>query len=269
MIPNKISQRLSLGIKRFQPILASARSRDLGEADTVTLVTDMLSEIFGYDKYTEITGEYLIRSTFCDLAIKINSELQTLIEVKAIGLELKDNHVRQAIDYAANQGVDWVMLTNGINWRVYKITFAKPIDYEMVLNIDLCQINFKKQQDLELIFLLCKEGWVKSVLGDYHVQKQALSRFFLGSIILTDSILQAIRKELKRLSPDVKITTEQIAHVLTSEVIKREVMEGDKADEAKKKISRALNKAAKSKNANAVPQITKVSSDQDVISETD
>jgi predicted type IV restriction endonuclease len=53
-----------------------------------------------------------------DLATKINGKLQTLIEVKAFGIELKDWQVKQAVDYAANQGVDWVLLTNGLLWRV-------------------------------------------------------------------------------------------------------------------------------------------------------
>ncbi|MEJ2031655.1 MAG: hypothetical protein P8Y63_01130 [Deltaproteobacteria bacterium] len=36
---------------------------------TVTLFTDMLAEIYGYDKYPEITSEYVIRSTYCVLAV--------------------------------------------------------------------------------------------------------------------------------------------------------------------------------------------------------
>lgn len=241
--PKKVAERLVAGIKRFQPILASAKARDVGEADTVTIIKDMLADVFGYDKYSEVTSEYAIRGTYCDLATKIDGTLQTLIEVKAIGLELKDAHVKQAVDYAANQGVDWVLLTNGICWRVYHIVFAKPIDQELVINIDFCALNSRSESDIDLLYLWCKEGWVRSVLGEYHTQKQALSRFFLGAMILTDPVLDIIRRELRRVSPEVRIETEQIKTVLTNEVIKREVQEGDKADEARKKISRAQNKA--------------------------
>jgi predicted type IV restriction endonuclease len=107
--PKKVVERLVAGIKRFQPILSTARSRDVGESDTVTIVKDMLADVFGYDKYSEVTSEYSIRGTFCDLATKIDGTLQALIEVKAIGIELKDSHVKQVVDYAANQGVDWVI----------------------------------------------------------------------------------------------------------------------------------------------------------------
>lgn len=40
------------------------------KSDTVTIVTDMLEEVFGFDKYSEITREYAIQGTFCDLSIK-------------------------------------------------------------------------------------------------------------------------------------------------------------------------------------------------------
>jgi Type I restriction enzyme R protein N terminus (HSDR_N) len=112
-IPKKVSERLTSALKKFQPILSASKARDDGEADTVMIVTDMLAYVFGYDKYSEVTAEYAIRGTFCDLATKIDGTIQALVEVKAIGLELKDAHVKQAVDYAANQGVDWVVLTNG------------------------------------------------------------------------------------------------------------------------------------------------------------
>lgn len=242
-VPNKVVDRLVAGLKRFQPVLLAAKSRDVGESDTVTIIVDMLADIFGYDKYSEITSEYAIRGTYCDLATKIEGALQSLIEVKAIGLELKDAHVKQVVDYAANQGVDWVVLTNGSYWRFYKVTFTKPIAHELVVDIDFCSLNPKSPKDIEALYLFCKEGWIKSVLGDYHSQKQALSRFFLGAMVLTEPVLEVIRRELRRVSPDVKINIEEIRTVFTTEVIKREVMEGDKAEEARKKIARTASKA--------------------------
>ena len=241
-IPNKVADRLNVGARKFQPILAASKARDDGEADTVMIVTDMLAEVFGYDKYSDVTAEYAIRGTFCDLATKLDGSVQTLIEVKAIGLDLKDQHVKQAVDYAANQGVDWVVLTNGLRWRVYNVIFGKPIDQELVIEIDFCSLNPRTVGDLESLYLFCEEGWIKSVLGDYQLQKQALSRFFLGALILSKPVLDVIRRELRRVSPDVKIETEQIENVLSTEVLKREVLDGEKAAEARKKIARSASK---------------------------
>ncbi len=249
-IPKKVSERLVNGIKKYQPILASAKSRDVGEADTVTIIKDMFQDIFGYDKYSELTSEFAIRGTYCDLATKIDGVVQTLIEVKSIGLDLKDQHVKQAVDYAANQGVDWVLLTNGACWRVYHLTFSKPIVHELVVDIDFTTLNSRNTHDLDLLYLWCKEGWQRSVLGEYHIQQQALSRFFIGAMLQTDPVLEVIRRELRRVSPDVRIDIEQIENVLINEVIKRDVIEGDKAEEARKKISRAASKSLRATTTN-------------------
>lgn len=249
-VPTKVANRLAVGVKRFQPIIASAKSRDVNESDTVIIVTDILSEVFGYDKYSEITSECSIKGTWCDLAIKIAGVFEFLIEVKAIGLDLKDSHTRQAIDYSVNQGTEWVILTNAEIWRVYRVSFTKPIDHELVLEINFAQLNSKKSGDLELLYHLTREGLTKSVLGDFHTQKQALSRFFLGAVVTSHPVLEVIRRQLRQLSPDVKINTEQIKNVLMQEVLKREVIEGERAEEAKKALNKTFRiKPSVSKSA--------------------
>ncbi len=145
--PKRASARIVVGLKRFQPILTSAQSRDVNESDTVVIMTDLLDELFGYDKFSEITSEHMIRSTYCDLAVKLNGELALLVEVKAIGLALKDQHIKQAVDYAANQGTDWVALTNGVHRQVYRVSFTKPIQRELVVDLDLLSLNPRKRHD--------------------------------------------------------------------------------------------------------------------------
>jgi len=55
---------LWLALKKFQPILTLAQSHDANESDTVIIITDMLSEIFGYDKYSELLRKKAIRELF-------------------------------------------------------------------------------------------------------------------------------------------------------------------------------------------------------------
>jgi ribosomal protein L12E/L44/L45/RPP1/RPP2 len=69
----------------------------------------------------------------------------------------------------------------------------------------------------------------------------------MGAMVLSPPVLEVIRRELRRLSPDVRIDIDQIRTVLTQEVLKREVVEGEKADEALKKINKAIAKAQKAK----------------------
>jgi predicted type IV restriction endonuclease len=247
-IPARVEARLQNGIKRFQPVLISAKNRDVNESDTVIIVTDMLQEVFGYDKYAEITSEHAIRGTYCDLATTLDGKIQFLIEVKAIGLELKDSYIKQAIDYAANKGVEWVILTNGQFWRVYKVTFSKPIDQELVFEFDFFTADAKNGQHLEILHTVSKEGWLKQVLGELHQQRQVLSKFMIAAVCQSDPVVDVIRRELRRLCSDVKIQSEQIRQVLFADVFKREVVEGDKALEAQRKIARSAGKVLRARN---------------------
>ncbi len=240
-IPARVSERLAAGIKRFQPILSSAKSRDVNESDTSMIVADLLAEIFGYDKYSEVTRELCIRGTYCDLATRLDGKFQMIIEVKAIGLELKDAHVKQAVDYAANLGVEWVALTNGNLWRVYRVIFAKPIDAELVLDIDLLELNAKNADHIESVYLLTRESMLKSGLYAYHDHLQATNKFYLAAVVLSDAVLETVRRELRRLS-DAKIEIEELRQALRLEVMKREVIEGEKADGARKKVSKSAGK---------------------------
>ncbi len=104
-IPAVAAKRLSASVPKFRKILSRAKERDVNESDTVTIITDMLEEVFGFDKYSDITREFGIQGTYCDLAIKTGKRVQYLIEVKAIGLELRESHLRQSVNYASREGV--------------------------------------------------------------------------------------------------------------------------------------------------------------------
>lgn len=247
-VPAKISERIVSGTKKFKPILEKAKSKDINESDTVTIIVDMLGDIFGYDKYTEITSEYAVKKTFCDLAIKIDGNIRLLIEVKAAGLDLKDQHIKQAVDYGSNSGVDWVVLTNGTTWKVYKIIFSKPIDTELVYEIDITKLNVKRQSEVEMMYYLTKEAMAKNskaTLDDYLNQKQILNKFMLGQILLTDSVLDVVRKTLKKISPDAKISNDEIKQIVAEEIIKREVLDDEKANDCAKKVNKANKAVAK------------------------
>lgn len=250
-VPSRAAERIAYNLKKFQPIVQSAKQRDVNESDTVIIVTDMLSELFGYEKYGDITSEISVRGTYCDLATKLDGHVQCLIEVKAAGMELKESHTKQAIDYAANQGVEWVVLTNASQWKVYNVTFTKPVGQDLVLDLDILTLNAKNSECIQSLFLLAKEGFIKSALGEFSAQRQALNRFYIAATLLTDHVLDVVRRELRHISPDVKIDTEQIKAVLTQEVLKRDVIEGEKADEARKKVNRAINRILKTKAAAA------------------
>lgn len=249
-LPAKAIERIKSALKKFQPIVQSAKIRDVNESDTVVIVTDLLEHMFGYDKYTDITSEHSIRGTYCDLAVKIDDKLVLLIEVKAIGLELKEQHVKQAVDYAANQGVEWVALTNGAEWRVYKVKFDKPIEHDLVVEVNLLDLTSKNQEHLNTLGMLCKEGWKKDKLSELFSIKETINRFTIGAVIMSEPVVATIRREIKRLAKDVRVSEETIQLLLRNEVLKREVLEGDMAQRAQKRVARSMKKFLRKETGN-------------------
>lgn len=238
-IPKKADLRILKAFRKFRPILQQARNRDVNEADTVTLVKALLSEAFGWDPFFDVTSEFAIRSTFVDLAVKSDNRVSYLIEVKAVGGDLKDNHLRQALDYAANQGVEWVVLTNAAIWQAHRVVFGKPISHDLVFQLDLLHDELRNPKIREAAFVLTKEGMTKSAITQFHAEKQALSKFNVAAVVRSEAVLAVVRRELKRAYPNLNPNLEQIKELVLSEVLKRDVVEGEKADEAVKRMKRA------------------------------
>jgi len=231
-----------MGLKQFRPILENAKARDVSEADTVTIVTDVLGAIFGFDKYSEITGEYAIRGTYCDLAIRMDNVVTRLIEVKAIGSDLKEGHLRQAIQYGASEGIEWVILTNGICWQVHHILFQKPITTDLVFEVDLLTVDLKRKDELERLFLLTRESVSKNTLKEYKARQEAVNRYMIAGLLFHSSAVEsAVKRELYR-TTGVRVESEELQRIMRDEVVKRDVSECEQAKHAARVINRAEDK---------------------------
>lgn len=251
-IPKKVQDRLTAGLRRYQPIVRRLAERDISEADTVTVIKDMLTDIFGYDKYTELTSEQQIRGTFCDLAIRVGEKVKYLCEVKSAGTSLNNNHLRQAVNYGAHNGIEWVILSNAIIWKVYRIKFAQPIDWDEVYCFDLSDMG-RSAADLEKLYMLCRESVSSENLDAFHRQAQIVNRYVLAETLLAEPVIAAVRKEFRRLFDGLKITEQELRILLSNEVIKRDAIDGDHAAAARATIRRAEG-AAKRKAARAAAE---------------
>lgn len=246
-IPKKVTDRITVNLKRFQTILSEAKNRDISESDTVVILGDMLAELLGYKKYVEITTEFAIRGTYVDLAVKVGSDIRFLIEAKAINIDLKDNHIKQAIDYGANHGIEWVVLTNGAVWQVYKIHFKQPIDKSLIFEVDLLNTSVKNSQLLECFGTLSREGFTQSSMTAFFQQQQATSKYSLAALLTTEGVLTALKRELKKISPSLKVDDALLKHTLQNDVLKRELVDSEEAIAAAEIIKKASKSALKPK----------------------
>jgi predicted type IV restriction endonuclease len=247
-IPAKFSKRINESLKKYQGVIAQIKKKDANESDTVTVITDMLQDIFGYDKYSDITSEYAIKGTYCDLAIlDAHKKIGFLVEVKSVSVILNDNHIKQAVDYGANAGVNWVLLTNAETWMLYKIKFGKPIDKELVSRFNLLDINPKVDKELESLFVISKDGQEKSIIEDFYTSIQVKNKFVIGCLLNSDEVYLLIRRTMKKLFVDVKISEQEIADIMMNDIIKRDILDSEESKKTKKDIEKIYKKLERAK----------------------
>lgn len=253
-IPKKVSERLTKQTRKFQKILREQKTQDINESDTVHIVVAMLNEIFGFEEFREITAEYKIKGQFCDLAVKTDDKVKYLIEVKAIDLDLKENHLRQVISYGADAGIQWVVLTNGVDWEIYRIKFEKPLGHELLCTFNILDLKPHKKEAQENLFLLCKEGISRDVIQEYSDHKKNVNKFRISAVLQSDTGLNMIRKGLRKVSPGVKVDTDEIYSILTNDVLKHAVVEGADFEEAVSSVRKAYKQVkVKPKQSKASP----------------
>lgn len=239
---DKQRERFQKALRKYKPVIKRAIEADINESDTVTIIVDILADMFGYDKFADITSEFAIKKRFCDLAIVSKGEIKLLIEVKAIGITLNREHLSQAVHYATDSGVEWVMLTNGQSWQLYHLTFGKPVDYSLVYSFSFTDLSIKQDSDLEYLTLLSRESLFKTStnLNDFYNQKKLLDRMVIGQIVQSEPVVKAIKSVMKKMAKETKVTDEEIMYILANGVIRRDIIDDDKANSVKNRIKKAI-----------------------------
>ena len=74
-----------------------------------------------------------------------------------------------------------------------------------------------------------------------------MNRFTIGQVILSEPVVDAVKRVLRKMGIDSKVSNEDISDIILNEVLKREILDDEKSKEATKKIAKALKPAPKPK----------------------
>jgi hypothetical protein len=190
-------QKLIASIKAYQKKYFSKKLDDLDESGTRLLINDLLSEVLCFQTIEEIKTEYMIRGTYADYVIQTKGDRHFLVEVKALSLNLSDKHLRQTVNYGANEGIEWALLTNGREVQLYKILFNKPIESKLVFKIDLSDAN-RTKESAEWLQHLHREEVIKKSLDLLWNKFMALETYTIAGLLFNSRVTNFLRSELKR-----------------------------------------------------------------------
>jgi hypothetical protein len=226
-------------LQQFTQIFLEGKERGANEADTSMYLTKFFTDVLGYDLFSEITKEFQVRDRYCDIAVKIKGVVPFLVEAKAMPVSLSDKHVEQAENYASRAGIQWVVLTNGISWRLYHLTFdSNGIEHDLAFEVHLTP-DCDLEQAWNYLMLLSRDSVVKGELETFWQEKKSLAPTSLLRALFTEEVLNRLRRELRR-SSDVKLQLEDVVNALRR-LLNPEVMTEDiKVRKAKKKRKKAV-----------------------------
>lgn len=214
-------------LKKYAQVFKEARDRNANESDTVLYLVKLFEEILGYDSLQgEISKEVAIKDRYCDFGIKIGGVLQFLIEAKSAGNKtLRDKDIEQAENYASRVGIRWVLLTNGIEWKMYHLNFneGEGINHDEIFSFNFIdEIESAPAKVWELMGLLGKESLKKDALSDFLTHKKALAPSSLLHVLFSEDVLVTIRRELNRNSEvrlEISDVFEGLKNIVTKDAL--------------------------------------------------
>lgn len=194
LTPNKRA-RMLISLKAYKKKFID-RNSELDESGTRLMVNSFLIDVLGFTPIDEIKTEYMIKGTYADYMIQTNGIRHFLVEVKALSLELSDKHLRQTINYGANEGIEWALLTNGKSFDFYKILFNQPIESRKIFSINLSDGSLLKHH-VEFLQYLHKDAIAKKSLRFLWNKCEALFPMSVLSIVYSKEVVSVIKRLIK------------------------------------------------------------------------
>jgi hypothetical protein len=244
MISSSKLEKMLLALKDYKKRYLTKNLSDLDESGTRIMINTFLTSILGYQELEEIKTEFMIKGTYADYIVQTGGKRHFLVEVKAFSIDLSDKHLRQAVNYGANEGIEWAVLTNGRHFQFYRILFEKPISEKLVLEVDFSAEDYDVKEALELLSNFHKDAVVKDNLDDLWSRYAALEPVSLAGLLFSPHVVTFVKKELKA-KYDTKFEDEDILDALTEVVCSEIPLEKLKIPKFKSTKKKAKIKLAK------------------------
>lgn len=211
-----LTERMKIYKKRY----IRQQYMELDESATRLMVNSLLTEVLGFTELEEIKTEHRIRGEYADYVIQLQRKKHFIVEVKSIQLDLTEKHLRQSVSYAANEGIDWIILTNGKQIELYRVLFGKPIDTRKIFEFDFSnKDDFKKMP--EFLAYLTKKAVMKNELEDFWKRFEALEPVQLSRNLYSIEVVKFLKKVLKSktgLSFEESAILESIHQIVTTKI---------------------------------------------------
>ena len=190
-------------IKNARNLIEEAFRADRNEAGTRRRVERIFESIMGYDPFKHLTREKAVRGAgeteHVDFAIQLEEGEEVkpaiFIELKRVGIDLAKKHLKQVVSYAIDAGCEWVILTNGREWRLHHVEFGRPPQIKQILTWDLLEDEIK--EIAECFSVIHYKNVKRGGLDELWKKMNVLKADNVLNAILCEDSLRLLRRKLK------------------------------------------------------------------------
>jgi len=157
------AQQLANSLREVRRKILQIRSRkeSIGESNTKAVLIDPVLVALGWDlgDLDEVRREYRrnSRDNPVDYALFLIRTPRLFVEAKAVGTDLGDRKwISQVLGYATVVGVEWCVLTDGDDYRIYNAHAAVDVEKKMLRTVRISDVQAEKHC-LETLGLLSKD----------------------------------------------------------------------------------------------------------------
>ena len=254
MLSSSKQKKIQDALKKYSKQYLHSKMTELDESGTRLMINAFLTDVLGFTPIEEVKTEYMIRGTYADYVIQTKGIRHFLVEVKALSLTLSEGHLRQAINYGANEGIEWALLTNGRCFDFYKILFNKPIESRKVFSIDFSD-PAQLKGSVEVIQFLHRDSVTTKGLDLLWNKCIALDPSNVAGFLYAPTVVNFIKKSLKAKYKH-KFSDEEIKTSINKIVYEAIQLETVKQSKGKKEKRKTNGSADQSKASTQTEGLT-------------
>jgi hypothetical protein len=249
-VPTKHKKGIEQELKKFVPLINNlqAKGKKSTEEDARILLNDILSYALGYDKYNELKTEMRERNDRIDYVVKLSegpnskkdNKFDFVIEAKAAHMKLSQSHVDQTLSYCLKIGIDFFVLTNAVNWQLYKVKRSKNAPSARLIH----EVDFSANNNIESLvddfYLFSKVSYLNGDWKSVLEVAKATNVEDIVAVLLSNKIIRNISKEIYATS-GVKVSDEMVKDIVENQIVKSSV------EKVNNKLLRKINVKPKRK----------------------
>jgi len=215
MAKPKISKEQRKAIRDAQKMIEQVMKMDGNEAETRRRVERIFENVMGYDVLKHLSRERAVRgpgeTEYVDFAIHTepgtDARPNIMVELKKVGIDLSKKHLKQVTSYAIDAGCEWILLTNGREWKIYHVEFGQPPKVEILDSWNLLEDETSKL--VEKFEIISYRSVRRHELDKTWRRVKVLAPKSLLTAICTEDTFRSIKRNLRK-NTGILVNNEEI-----------------------------------------------------------